>query len=255
MQSNVRKVLVDLESPDTAPVTRKTTVIRPVGLDDPSPAKAAAHDYASRQTSFVHEESGATVSTRDDILPITPPVLPVTITEDLKPLIKKIKVTNLDSGKFYFFNLVAGFFDVEGSPSSTESLLVDGLPLASARPTLKIDTSSSSPRIVISVPPAECPGSAIQSYRLYHSTTDSSMKESFLVSELKVHGAPEHGEESKSTEIKFTINDPELRVSHWFRVSAVNAMGEGPLSEVTERGLIGKFLENIYNFGPQETHF
>lgn len=44
-----------------------------------------------------------------------------------KLLHRKVKVTNLDFGKYYFFQVVAGFQDVDGTPSKVESVFVGTL--------------------------------------------------------------------------------------------------------------------------------
>jgi hypothetical protein len=82
--------------------------------------------------------------------------------------------------------------------------------------------------------PADCTGSAIQLYRLYHST-DASMKESFLAGEIKVADVATKPDSEK---YKFTFDNPELRLSHYFKITAVNAMGEGPGSDTTEKAVI-----------------
>jgi hypothetical protein len=64
--------------------------------------------------SFQDENSTATTATTMSLL---------TSVEE-KLVHRKVKVTNLESGKLYFFQVVAGFQDVDGTPSKVESIFV-----------------------------------------------------------------------------------------------------------------------------------
>lgn len=108
----------------------------------------------------------------------------------------------------------------------------DGLPFAPDQPKVLVDLLP--PLMTIQFGPADCTGSAIQSYRLYHST-DASMKESFLAGEIKVADVASKPDSEK---YKFILDNPELRVSHFFKITAVNAMGESPGSDTTEKATI-----------------
>ena len=151
-----------------------------------------------------------------------------------KTISRKVKVTNLESGKFYFFQLVAGFQDVEGTPTELESIFVDGLPEPPAKPIANINFDNSS--ITIFSELGSTTGSAIQSYRLYHSA-DYKMKTNFLVDEVSVKDL-----QLEEGRIKFVFTNPELRLSHFFHITTVNGMGESAPSEVSEKCIIGIFL-------------
>jgi hypothetical protein len=208
METNTHKVLIDLESVEGSNSTAgNTTLSRKVTL-------------ASKQSSFVEGENTAE-DTKEEL------------SFEEKLIVKKVKVTNLETGKFYFFQVVAGQLDVDGPPSKTESIFVDGLPHAPSQPLLQISLKPAF--INISLDQATCTGSPIISYRLYHcSQTDR--KDAFLINEMKKEQLLQVLEGEK---IKFSLENPELRIPHYFKVSAVNLMGEGPCSEWSEAGLIG----------------
>ena len=66
-------------------------------------------------------------------------------------------------------------------------------------------------------------------YRVYHSN-DAFAKDSFLVGEI----------EAGSGEQVFTYNNARIGEPHFFKVSALNTMGMGTLSECSDSVLIGK---------------
>jgi len=76
-------------------------------------------------------------------------------------------------------------------------------------------------------------GSPVVGYRIYHANTPA-MKECFLVGEIKLDPS-----QPESNQIKFTYDPAELRVAHHFKVTAFNAMGESPHSEVSDKAIIG----------------
>lgn len=157
--------------------------------------------------------------------------------KELEEKTRKVKVTNLESGKFYYFQLIAGIQDVDGPPTKQESIFVDGLPLPPSKPMALVDLDT--PSITILSDLGSATGSPIQSYRLYHSV-DSSMKPSFLVDEISANKI-----KLESGKIKFLFADPELRISHYFNITAVNMMGESIPSEISEKCVIGNISINV----------
>jgi len=147
-----------------------------------------------------------------------------------KTVIRKVKVTNLESGKFYFFQLIAGFQDVDGTPTEPESVFVDGLPQPPPKPMTIVNLDT--PGIIILCEPGSTTGSAIESYRLYHSV-DSSMSLKFLIDEISASNL-----ELEGGKIKFVLSNPELRIPHYFNVTAVNKMGESICSDISEKCVI-----------------
>jgi hypothetical protein len=91
-------------------------------------------------------------------------------------------------------------------------------------------------------PPISNHGSEILSYRLYQSS-EHQMTQKTLVYDLPVS----HFEAAiKDATIKdvnsvlsFDIHEPLLAVPYFFQVAAVNAMGEGKLSDATAETIIG----------------
>ena len=151
-----------------------------------------------------------------------------------KTITRKVKITNLDSGKFYFFQLVPGFQDVDGPPTEPESIFVDGFPQPPPKPVSIVNSDNLSITILSEL--GATTGSAISSYRLYHSN-DHSMKPSFLVDQILVTNM-----QLEDGKIKFIFSNPELRLSHYFHVTAVNIMGESVPSEVSDKSVIGNFF-------------
>jgi hypothetical protein len=76
-------------------------------------------------------------------------------------------------------------------------------------------------------------GSPPVRYQIYHSN-DAEMVESFLIGEIDA-------DQNKGTEkmLVFDYKNPRIAVPHFFKVAAINAMGEGPLSEATDMVLLG----------------
>jgi len=147
-----------------------------------------------------------------------------------KTVMRKVKVTNLESGKFYFFQLIAGFQDVDGSPTEPESIFVDGLPQPPPKPLTVVNLDNTS--IVILSELGSTTGSPIESYRLYHSV-DSSMEPKFLIDEISANNLELQGEK-----IKFVFSNAELRLSHYFNLTAVNKMGESISSDISDKCVI-----------------
>jgi hypothetical protein len=147
-----------------------------------------------------------------------------------KTIIRKVKVTNLEFGKFYFFQLIAGYQDVDGTPTDPESVFVDGLPQPPPKPMTIVNFDT--PDIIILCEPGSTTGSAIESYRLYHSV-DSSMNLKFLIDEISASNL-----ELEGGKIKFVLSHPELRIPHYFNVTAVNKMGEGMASDISDKCVI-----------------
>jgi hypothetical protein len=61
------------------------------------------------------------------------------------------------------------------------------------------------------------------------------MIESFLAGEIKIADVAGKADIDK---FKFTFDNPELRVSHFFKITAVNAMGESLGSDTSEKAVI-----------------
>jgi hypothetical protein len=141
-----------------------------------------------------------------------------------------IKIEGLQSGLIYYFHVIPGHEKVTGSPSKLVSTLVDGLPdapkISSARAKL------SPPAIQILFSPSTNSGSPVTSYRLYHSQT-MDFKESFLTIDEKVENIPQRGDF-----LVFIINEPQLAVPYYFKVSAVNLMGESVLSDISSETIV-----------------
>lgn len=202
------KILIDLE--DQSSLSRKTT------------AKSVHSDRASspeRQTGPEKEPEEKTVS-------------------------RKVKVTNLESGKFYYFQLIAGIQDVDGPPTDPESIFVDGVPQPPTKPIAVVDFDNTCFNIFSDL--GSTTGSPIQSYRLYHSV-DSSMDPKFLIDEISASNL-----KLENGKIKFVFSNPELRLSHFFNVTAVNMMGESSPSEISEKCVIGKVIKLILDYAPSQ---
>lgn len=204
-----RKILIDLE--DHSSISRRTTVKSNHGERASSPEK----------------DTGAEKETEE------------------KTVVRKVKVTNLESGKFYFFQLIAGIQDVDGPPTDAESIFVDGLPQAPPKPMAVVDFDNNC--ITIFSDLGSTTGSPIQSYRLYHSV-DSNMESKFLIDEISSSNL-----KLESGKIKFVFSNPELRLSHYFNVTAVNMMGESLPSEISDKCVIGNINRvTVLDYAPSQ---
>ncbi|KAJ2997155.1 hypothetical protein HDV02_005834 [Globomyces sp. JEL0801] len=150
-----------------------------------------------------------------------------------KSLKRPITIEGLQCGTQYYFNIVVGFDDVLGDPSRPISALVDCLP--NELVILSASANSSPPSFdIIFQPTIGNKGSDTLSYKVYHSPT-SDFKEYFLAL-----NSPKEEVKSLegSTSLKVCLSDPQIAVNYYFKVSAVNKMGEGPLSEMSSRSII-----------------
>ncbi|KAI8893171.1 hypothetical protein BC833DRAFT_313278 [Globomyces pollinis-pini] len=150
-----------------------------------------------------------------------------------KSLKRPIIIEGLQCGTQYYFNIVVGFDDVLGDPSRPISALVDCLP--NELVILSASANSSPPSFdIIFQPTIGNKGSDTLSYKVYHSPT-SDFKEYFLAL-----NSPKEEVKSLegSTSLKVCLSDPQIAVNYYFKVSAVNKMGEGPLSEMSSRSII-----------------
>jgi hypothetical protein len=146
-------------------------------------------------------------------------------------------VDKLLSGTKYYFNVSAGFEKVFGVASNTVSILVgtaflilDQLP--EAPEILSVQTSVSPPSIQLLFSPANTSGSEIESYRLYHSQS-ADFSEYYLALTESVEKIPIF-----DGNYLFSLNEPQMAVSYYFKIAAVNRMGEGKLSTMSSEIIV-----------------
>ncbi|KAJ3072595.1 hypothetical protein HDU98_003318 [Podochytrium sp. JEL0797] len=148
----------------------------------------------------------------------------VTEEEDKSNFLSELIIDGLASGVYYHFLLVASNEGIEGNVSSPVSLLVDELPESPPKP--EIAHSILPPMIQLFLPAysSQQKASPPLCYQIYHSN-DSKMQESFLIGEVAV----EVGQN-----LKFTYNNARIESMHYFKVVAVNTMGVGLFSEISD---------------------
>ena len=93
------------------------------------------------------------------------------------------------------------------------------------------------------LPEQQC-GSAPLRFQVLHSN-DSEMKDSFLIGEIDIIKYSEEYLSKSASNINqsifsFTFSNPQIVIPHYFRVAVVNNMGLGPLSEISDVGILGK---------------
>nr|KAJ3422380.1 Lebercilin [Polyrhizophydium stewartii] len=155
-----------------------------------------------------------------------------------KDLTKTFALTGLTSGKRYYLQVTSCHADVESDPSRPEVVLVDTAPLAPTNLKTNVTLSPTAVRLVFK-PPASNGGSPIARYRVYTSPT-ASFAEKFLVAEI---GVDELIQEQGDA-VAVSYYDPQIAVPMFFKIAAVNVLGEGALSETSP--------ETIVDFAPNQ---
>lgn len=79
--------------------------------------------------------------------------------------------------------------------------------------------------------------SAIRRFHIYHAN-EPTMNERFLIGEIDP--VVELTQAIEKDELIFAYKDPQPLINHYFQISSVNALGEGPRSEVSDVYFIGK---------------
>ncbi|KAL5038487.1 hypothetical protein BDV3_006364 [Batrachochytrium dendrobatidis] len=147
-------------------------------------------------------------------------------------------LNELEPGSHYYFHVTTGHDDVESDPSRPEIVLVDAIPSAPTAITTTIILSPPSIRIAFK-PPMDTTGTAVTKYRVY-SSSSSAFHDRFLVLETDAADAVEEHDGTKAV----TYYDPQVSVPLYFKIAAVNTMGEGPLSDTSS--------ETILDFPPNQ---
>lgn len=143
-----------------------------------------------------------------------------------------VHIDGLTSGITYYFYLVAGHEKILGTPSKPVMALVDALPNA---PSLSSTKVISAPECSVEISfkaPSSTGQSTITRYKLYYSELPN-FKDPFL-------GIDEPVENLKSSDgcLIMTLKDAQMTVPYYFKISAMNMMGEGPLSERSDLNYI-----------------
>ncbi|KAH9272283.1 hypothetical protein BASA83_005375 [Batrachochytrium salamandrivorans] len=134
-------------------------------------------------------------------------------------------ITELEKGTQYYFQVTTGHQDVESDPSDPTIVLVDAIP----NPPIAISASVilSPPAIrVMFKPNPESVGSPVLRYRLFTSTTPEFLQQFLVVETETADLIKDHGDWDA-----VTYYDPQISVPLYFKIAAVNIMGEGQLSE------------------------
>ena len=143
-----------------------------------------------------------------------------------------VAITDMTSGLHYYFQVGSGFVDVESEPTTQDSVLVDALPDAPSQ--VQTATSLSPPQIrFIFNPPKPNGESTISKYRLY-SSTSADFSEKFFVAEFSTRDLMQDSDDS----VACMYYEPPIAIAMFYKFSAVNTMGEGPLSEASPETLI-----------------
>ncbi|RKO85392.1 hypothetical protein BDK51DRAFT_48057 [Blyttiomyces helicus] len=166
----------------------------------------------------------------------------------VEPVQKMVRIVGLEAGRYYFFQLVAGHEDVDGPPTPIEGILVDALPTAPPKPSVAITPGRRAISVLIQHEPATGGSKALR-YKVYHSN-DASMQEHFLVAEIDVAAAA--AETNGDGPLAFDYDAPQIAVPHYFRVAAVNLMGEGPSSVPSEEAFIVQISTTVSTEGQSE---
>ncbi|KAI8929388.1 hypothetical protein BC831DRAFT_444240 [Entophlyctis helioformis] len=140
--------------------------------------------------------------------------------------------TGLTSGKYYYFRVVLGHLDVEGDPTRPEMVLVDALPNKPLELKTAVMFSPVAIRLIFKQPLPNG-GSAITRYRVYTSPTPS-FAERFFVAEM---GTDELIQESDDT-VALTYYDPQIAAPLYFKMAAVNTLGEGTASDASPETIV-----------------
>ncbi|ORY51994.1 hypothetical protein BCR33DRAFT_712201 [Rhizoclosmatium globosum] len=144
--------------------------------------------------------------------------------EDKHNFKSEVTIQGLVSGQYYHFLLVASKEGIDGHISVPVSLLVDEVPQSPPKPA--VAHSILPPIIQLFIEPFSTgqKASAPTSYQVYHSN-DPQMTDSFLIGEVTVEA---------DKNLKFTYNNPRIGIMHYFKVAAVNTMGVGKFSEISD---------------------
>ncbi|KAJ3103421.1 hypothetical protein HDU97_010167 [Phlyctochytrium planicorne] len=170
-----------------------------------------------------------------------------------------VTVKGLTSGNIYYFHVYPSLEDVDGSPSESNSILVDEIPPAPPKPT--VAAAANPPLITLTIRASkETDGSDPIRFIVYHGN-DPEMKESFLVGEVDATIPPqpapvevepteetdENADEEKEGNVEvehepgtffFHYKNPQTAIPHYFKVAAINAMGQGKFSEISSVAVI-----------------
>ncbi|KAJ3408066.1 Lebercilin [Chytridiales sp. JEL 0842] len=160
--------------------------------------------------------------------------------EDPNTTVVQILIEGLESGIYYYFQMYAGFEDVDSVPTPAVSQLVDLLPTSPPKPLLEVKTSPPSIELFVESPPDADKYSAIKHFQVFHSN-DESMDQCFLIGEidcLNIETRSEEHPNEKPSIFSFVYKNPQIGVPHYFKVAACNAMGRGAFSEVSDVGSI-----------------
>ena len=138
-------------------------------------------------------------------------------------------IENLTNAAYYYFKIRAGYVDVDGPLTEMESLKVDVVP--GAPENIKATTLPETGTIQVEFKAPEPRGSAITSYRLYQSSS-SQFETSYLLADVEVSAA------TRDQGLVISFPDPQIDVSYFFKVAAVNGQGEGEWSTVSAETIL-----------------
>ncbi|KAJ3104383.1 Lebercilin [Physocladia obscura] len=144
---------------------------------------------------------------------------------DKNNFIHTLVINGLTSGKYYQFLLVASCEGIDGNLSIPVSVLVDQLPAIPPKP--YVAHSIIPPIIQLFIEPAPLTknnASIPSSFQIYHSN-DPTMTELFLIGEIPFEAGKK---------MTFVYNNVRIGTTHYFKVAAVNSMGVGELSEISD---------------------
>eukprot|EP00842_Homolaphlyctis_polyrhiza_P006747 jgi/Hompol1/7073/HPOL_005179-RA len=200
------------------------------------PAKNDAIEY-SRLSLYYSDDPAMTENVR--VKKVAAAAATAVADSESKDKQKMLFISGLTSGKYYYFQVTLGQDDVESERTKPEMVLVDVLPAApTAIKTSVILTPATAVRIVFNQP-ASNGGSQIKCYRVYTSTSPSFV-EKFLAAEMSTDDLIHDKEDF----VAIMYYDPQIAVPLFFKVAAVNVMGEGAASETS--------AETIVDFPPSK---
>ncbi|KAI9360426.1 ciliary protein causing Leber congenital amaurosis disease-domain-containing protein [Zopfochytrium polystomum] len=143
-----------------------------------------------------------------------------------KNTMMEVVANGLEAGKYYYIQAHAGHEDVDGPRTTPVSILVDSVPTRPLRPTVTTRLVPPTAFVHITVLQDFTTFSEPSHYSIYHSN-DGFTKDSFLIGEVKVSTADQE-------DLVFEYTNARFGEPHYFRVAAVNGMGMGEQSEVSD---------------------